>query len=254
MPSTDAIRYERERTFHDDRFAAENRQQTDKFYEVDAGATRYDALLDSIRPGQRVLEYGCGAGSAAFRLAARGADVVGIDISAVGVEAARSQATATASSARFEVMNAEALDFPAATFDVVCGSGILHHLDIERAAHEVARTLVPGGWGVFFEPLGMNPLINAYRRRTPHLRTPDEHPFVEADFELLRRVFPVVEVETFNLLALAAAPLAGRAWARRLTKVLQRADARLFSAVPQARRWGWVVVIRVQRAPADAGR
>lgn len=37
----------------------------------------------------------------------------------------------------------------------------------------------------FLEPLGMNPLINLYRKLTPDRRTPDEKPLDKRDFETI---------------------------------------------------------------------
>ena len=67
--------------------------------------------------------------------------------------------------------------------------------------------LAPGGWAAFVEPLGHNPLINAYRRRTPEMRTPDEHPLRVEDFVMAGDRFELVEVDYFNLLTLASVPL-----------------------------------------------
>jgi hypothetical protein len=54
--------------------------------------------------------------------------------------------------------------------------------DLSLACSEIARVLRPGGPAIFVEPLGHNPLINAYRKRTPALRTVDEHPPTKARF------------------------------------------------------------------------
>ena len=81
------------------------------------------------------------------------------------------------------------------SFDLVCGSGILHHLDLPAAMRELARVLRPSGRAVFMEPLGHNPAINAFRNRTPELRTPDEHPLLGKDLKLCRRYFGSVEVK-----------------------------------------------------------
>ena len=83
-----------------DRVAAE------KFYEAgDASGERYRSLLAQIGTDAKVLEYGCGTGSAAFDLAARGVAVTGIDISPVAIAAAESEAAARGVSERasFEV-------------------------------------------------------------------------------------------------------------------------------------------------------
>lgn len=50
-------------------------------------------------------------------------------------------------------LNAEALDFVPASFDLVVGGAILHHLfDPGKAIGECAALLKPGGVAVFFEP------------------------------------------------------------------------------------------------------
>lgn len=143
-----------------------------------------------------MLEYGCGTGSKAFALAHTGAHVVCIDISGVGVAEATARAERDGVRADFVQMDAEALGYSFGAFDLVCGSGIFHHLDMERSLAEVRRVLKPEGTAVFYEPLGTNPIINLYRRLTPSMRTPDEHPLVPADFDLMRRHFREVESAT----------------------------------------------------------
>lgn len=247
----DAARYERERAFHDERYVDDGaRAKTEKYYEAgDAAGYRYRSLLDAIPDGARVLEYGCGTGSAAFDLAGRGLEVVGIDISPVAIEVAEAEAerVGVADRASFQVMNAEALDLPAESFDVVCGSGVLHHLDLARALPEVERVLRPEGWAVFVEPLGHNPVINAYRRRTPEMRTPDEHPLRIEDFELARRSFDRVDVDYFNLLTLAGVPFRRFSFHSRLHDLLHRSDQRLFRRSRGLRRHAWVAVVRLAR-------
>lgn len=242
--SDSAARLQRERDFHDDRYADEHRQAAAKYYAVDTGSVAYRSLLDETAgPGVRVLEYGCGTGSRAPDLVDGGAAVVGIDISGVGVSAA----AASEVDANFLQMDAEHLGFADESFDLVCGSGILHHLDLQQSIDEVARVLRPGGTGVFSEPLGTNPLINLYRRLTPSMRTPDEHPLVPADFDLMRDAFTEVTVEYHNFLSLAGVvarriPVIGA----RLTQSLQRADQMLFHRISPSRRLAWVAVIRLR--------
>ena len=83
-------------------------------------------------PGASVLDYGCGAGARACALALRGARVCGIDISPVAIGMARDavRREGLAGNAAFAVMDAEALDLPARSFGLVCGTSILHHLDV----------------------------------------------------------------------------------------------------------------------------
>jgi 2-polyprenyl-3-methyl-5-hydroxy-6-metoxy-1,4-benzoquinol methylase len=242
-----ADRLERERAFHDDRFAHEHRQAAAKYYSVDTGRDRYDEMVaDSASSGRTVLEYGCGTGSKAFDLARVGANVVGIDISGVGVAEAMSRSRREGLDARFVQMDAEQLASDSGAFDVVCGSGILHHLDLDRSVTEIRRVLKPGGVAIFYEPLGTNPVINLYRRLTPSMRTPDEHPLVPGDFELMRRRFRQIEIEYHTLLSLAGAvlvrvPRVGGF----LVRALQRADRLLLDSFRFAQRFAWVAVVRM---------
>ena len=64
-------------------------------------------------------------------------------------------------------------------FDIVYGTGILHHLEINKCLNEIHRILKPDGNLLFVEPLGTNPLINLYRKFTPNSRSKDEHPFTK---------------------------------------------------------------------------
>jgi SAM-dependent methyltransferase len=152
----------------------------------------------------------------------------------------------------FEVMDAEHLTFPDASFDVICGSGILHHLDLARANTEIARCLAPQGEAVFVEPLGHNPAINAYRRFTPGLRTPDEHPLRMADFAAMRRSFGDVDVRYYALAALAAVPLRNRPSFPKMLERLEHFDATLFRRVPAVRRYAWYSRIVLRDPIADS--
>jgi SAM-dependent methyltransferase len=142
-------------------------------------------------------------------------------------------------------MNAEALDFPDASFDRVTGSGILHHLDLDRAYAEIRRVLRPGGYAVFLEPLGHNPLINWYRRRTPHLRTEDEHPLMRRDLDVARATFPRVDARFFDLTTLAAVPLRRTRVFGAASKLTAALDRILLSAHSPLRHQAWVVVLEL---------
>ena len=244
-PRLDEDRLERERRFHNERFAAETgERRSSRFYSVaDDARDHYSSSVLSAKSGDRVLEYGCGSGSMAFDLAAAGAEVVGIDISEVAVATARDRAAEEGlSSASFEVMNAEALDLPDSSFDLVCGSGILHHLDLDRSMAELARVMAPDGRAVFFEPLGHNPLINLYRRLTPGERTVDEHPLLESDILSMGRHFSGVGVRGYDLVALAALPLRGNTG---LVKRLQGVDRKVFARWPRAQKMAWTVLVEL---------
>lgn len=258
MSTETESRLEREREFHDRVFADETRAPVRRFYTVtDSMRAWYADELAARAEGSHVLEYGCGPGSQAYHLARHGARVTGIDLSPVAIEMAREKGEdeGVADTLDFRVMDAEHLDFRDATFDVVCGSGILHHLDLERAYSELARVLRPGGVGVFIEPLGHNPVINRYRSRTPAMRTVDEHPLLMADLEQARRSFGEVDSRYFALTTLAAVPLRDAKAFPRIVGLLDGVDRALFATVPPLRRHAWMVGLllrspRVSATPA----
>ena len=220
-----------------------------RFYAVtSAGRSCFRARLGGDLTGRRVLECGCGPGGYAFFLAHRGGRVTGIDISSEAIE--RAQAKAESLGARdlsFRQMNVEALDFPDAEFDLICGNAILHHLELHRALSELARCLKPGGQAVFVEPLGHNPLINLYRRLTPQYRTPDEHPLLTSDIAMFRRHFESVETEFFHFFTLAAVPWRRMPGFAGLVRVLGALDQAMFAVLPFTKPWGWTCVITLSR-------
>ncbi len=251
MPASSATdhaeRLAREASFHDVEFGQHGRAPAWKFYDAGRDAhDRYDELVAAAaRPGASVLEYGCGTGWRAVALAGVGARVHGIDISPVAIELARASAKreGVARNTTFSVMDAEALDLPAASVDVLCGTSILHHLDLERAYGEVARVLRPTGRAIFLEPLGHNPAINAYRRLTPQLRTEDEHPLLLHDLAAADAHFGRRTVEHFTLLSIGAVVAHGRPAFERVASALRQADRRIFARIPVLRRWSWTVLL-----------
>jgi SAM-dependent methyltransferase len=239
-------RYKRESEFHDRVFQDESRHGTDRFYSITVRSKAFyrNTLLDAAR-GSRVLEFGCGPHSHAPLLAQRGAAAFGIDISPVAIRQYRDVlARRGVTEASASVMNAEQLAFPDQSFDVVCGTGILHHLDLRRSYSEIARTLRPTGLGLFIEPMGHNPAINAYRNRTPELRTPDEHPLLVSDLKLAEEYFEKVECRFFHLSTLGLFPLHRTAAFPSLLGAMDRLDQFLFKALPFTRKHAWAVVLQ----------
>jgi ubiquinone/menaquinone biosynthesis C-methylase UbiE len=89
-----------------------------------------------------------------------------------GIDAAKRSAVKPV----FSLMDANRLQFPDESFDMVFGDAILHHLDFSRAVDEIHRVLKPEGRIVFTEPLGINPIGKIVRSLTPRARTRDEQP------------------------------------------------------------------------------
>ncbi len=121
-------------------------------------------------PERHVVEYGCGLGRFSILLARAGARVSAFDISEGSIEAARAWATSLGLADRidFRVAAGENLPYEDGSFDLAFGKAVLHHLDPERGAAELARVLRPGGRAVFSEPLGTNPVVVFARARLPY--------------------------------------------------------------------------------------
>jgi demethylmenaquinone methyltransferase/2-methoxy-6-polyprenyl-1,4-benzoquinol methylase len=96
-------------------------------------------------PGASVLDLATGTGDIAFAFAARGARVVGVDVTYRMIELARAKTDAR-SPASFLVADMLALPFAAGSFDfVTTGYGLRNVPDLARAVDEIRRVLKPGG-------------------------------------------------------------------------------------------------------------
>jgi len=128
--------------------------------------------------GLKIVDFGCGSGANTALLAHRGAQVVGVDISADLIELARRRldVSGRAGGASFVVGSAHELPFPDGSFDIVFGIAILHHLDLELVSREVHRVLKPGGRAIFQEPVRNSRIVRMLRSLIPY-RAPDISPF-----------------------------------------------------------------------------
>lgn len=244
-----------ERAFHD-------RQAADRAVAFRTGRADLvfpdEAFLDHeswVRPafghlgdlrGKRALDYGCGHGMAAVVMARAGAAVTAFDVSPGYVVEARQRAAANGVLVECLVADGERLPFAGESFDVVWGNAILHHLDLRRAAPELARVLRPGGVAVFCEPWGGNPLLAFARRRLPYPgkdRTPDETPLTRHDLGPLREHFPSLKLEGHQFVGMV-----GRLWRNRvICRLGERLDARLLRRFPWLQDWCRYVVITVRK-------
>jgi len=164
----------------------------------DRGRTHAEALVNAnrvlaeraeIRPGERVLDAGCGVGGSAFWLALqRGAEVVGLTRVAGQVRQARSLAAGRDLGRPPIFLQADytAPPFRSGTFDVVWAlESLCHAADKGAFYREAARVLRPGGRLVLAEyMLTEEPQDEVARQMVrewlagwamPNLATPSQH-------------------------------------------------------------------------------
>ena len=104
----------------------------------------------ALKPGERLLDAGCGEGRHCFGGLSRGAHVVGLDLDRDSLRLAsrrlRREAAAQGSLGEMLQGNTFALPFRDETFDKVICSEVMEHVhDYRAAARELARVTKPGG-------------------------------------------------------------------------------------------------------------
>ncbi len=147
-----AVRLQRESDYWDAAHTGDVRTPARRFYVIGASRERRyrDWVMDAgAGPGRRALELGACLAGAGLDLARSGTDVTAIDISPATVEQARANAAALGLEDRMDlrVMDAEDLDLPDETFDVVCASAVIHHLDLDARDPRDRPRAAPGRAG-----------------------------------------------------------------------------------------------------------
>ena len=243
---------ERERRFWDARGSAYEAARGLIGRSIGAFAA-YDELEGLYDPaGRTVLDYGCGRGADAIRLARAGAaHVTGFDLSEGEIAHARraAEAAGVADRVEFTVADAHATGFSDGAFEIVRGASILHHLELEPALRELRRILAPGGRAVFVEPLAHNPLLRLGRALTPMARTVDEHPFTVADWATCARIFPGFLHFERELLTVPLMPLnllLGDRGRHALAARVKPLDARVLARAPRLRRYARLTFLVLQ--------
>jgi ubiquinone/menaquinone biosynthesis C-methylase UbiE len=117
-----------------------------------------DFVKDTLQPraGRRILDVGCGIGTAEVklsRLRLTQVDFVAVDLLTDRVIAAQTAARSHNINAHFAAADACRLPFPDATFDSTFCVAVLQHIsDVKGAVVEMARVTRPGGRIVAVEP------------------------------------------------------------------------------------------------------
>lgn len=121
-------------------------QHYDKISQTISDSIEHCVIRLAPRTGERILDVATGTGWTARRVAARGAAVIGIDLGADLIEAAKSAAAEAQLNIDFRIGDAEKLAFEDQSFDVVISTcGVMFVRDPQAAAAELARVCRKGG-------------------------------------------------------------------------------------------------------------
>ena len=194
----------REKDFHNKLQSKKKGRFENIFYKAIYNSSEdFFKYLKNYAKNSFILDYGCGVGSFVKKVAEYNPEkITGIDISEVSIEKAKKNTRELKIKTEFKVENCEKTSFHDNSFDVVYGSGIIHHLQIEKSLDEILRILKPDGNLLFIEPLGTNPIINLYRKLTPKARSIDEHPLVKKDLDYIKKKFVDIKIKYYGFLTL----------------------------------------------------
>ena len=194
-----------------------------------------------------ILDFGCGDGYYIEKVIKfNPKKITGIDISEVAINDANKNAKDLGLNVEYKVDNCEKTSFENNSFDIVYGTGILHHLQIDKCLDEINRVLKSNGNLLFIEPLGTNPLINLYRKFTPKSRSIDEHPLLNKDFKYINKKFTNVKIKYYGFLTLIFFPFYKSPGNSKLFKVLTLLDQFLFK-FKFFQYFAWSVLIRAKK-------
>jgi ubiquinone/menaquinone biosynthesis C-methylase UbiE len=197
--------------------------------------------------GKQVLDIGVGLGADHQRFAQAGAQLTGIDLTERAVAHTRRRLALFDLHSSLSTGDAENLEFPSNTFDVVYSWGVLHHSpNTPQAIAEVHRVLRPGGvakimiyhkWSLVgymlwirYALLGLRPWMTLTEIYARHLESPGTKAYSPAQARRMFQAFSSAQIRTWlthgDLLESAAGQRHGGAlldfaravWPRRLLR------------------------------------
>lgn len=247
-----AVKLKTNRTVDLSPVTSDEQRPWNSYWEIYALARRY------FNEGMTILDFGCGPGDNALRLAKIGYTVIGLDISPNNIKLAQELFSNNpwTKESKFEVSTAEKLPYANETFDVISGIDILHHVDIKKSLEECHRVLKAGGVAIFREPIEV-PLLDmirnswAVRLLAPkdksfenHI-TEDEAKLTNKDLDLIRSIFPKIEIKRYFILA--RLDRFYRNGADPTPSILEKIDYWLIRNFPGYNKLGGAIVINLKK-------
>ena len=258
-------RFDKERAFHDHwalTIDVEKLHITTCFEGATSPENRFILSHLGNISGKTILDLGCGAGENGIYFALKGGCCIAGDYSPLMVNTALQAAEKHGVTIEGKVLNAEQLDYPDDSFDIVYASNLLHHVNPRKALREMYRVLKPGGKACFWDPLKHNPIINVYRRIAKNVRTEvDEYPLHIHIIKDVQALFSTALYDTFLLASLwiflsfylieRVDPNTERYWKKIIVEeqrlrqrylTLERFDM-LLKKIPFMKRYAWNIAV-----------
>lgn len=194
----------REKEYYDDFFTIIKPSILDASFNL---SVMFPGIIPENNLGKKILICSCGIGLYVIAALRTRAEVFAFDISRTAVEKAREYVKINGfKHCEISEMDFHKLKYDNEFFDIVFGTQILHHVDVEICGKEIYRVLNRGGIAVFEENSYKNPLIHAVRNllfskntfggrrskgRFGFVRkgTDDENPLDEREIKVLKQIF-----------------------------------------------------------------
>ena len=238
----------REKEFHNELYILNKKKFENKFYKTVYNL--YEDFFDVLKTKVRfkdVLDYGCGTGNSAEKVSNfKPKKLVAIDISEEAIKKAKSEKKSEENKIDYRVENCENSNLSSDAFDIIYGSGILHHLNLNKSLKELNRMLKKGGIMLFAEPMATNPIINIYRKFTPKARSADEHPLLFQDIKLIESMFTNVETKYYGFLTLIFFPFYKSPENSKLFRFISGID-RMILKTKYLRFLAWSVLVKAEK-------
>jgi ubiquinone/menaquinone biosynthesis C-methylase UbiE len=210
--------------------------------------------------GMKILDYCCGTGITAIYFALCGAEAWAFDASSEAIHIAIESAklSGVTDKVHFAVLDAQALPYEDASFDVAfCQSALHIVIDYPKCSQELARILKPGRSVVFCEEgLGYNPVLRPIRwlRRRKWLKC-GGRPLKYPDIEQFGTAFSRTHIQHFNLLTQVKTffrkqlDRTGRLqpWVKWLLRITGRADDAILLSLPWLKKYCGTIVVTYTR-------
>lgn len=198
----------------------------------------FNNRIAEISKDSLILDMASGYGRESIIAAKNNAKlVVGIDLSCNSVDEANKLAKNNdLQNVVFSVADCEKLYFEDNTFDYVICARMLHHVKFEETIKEAYRVLKDNGRVICIEALGINPLLNMYRRSTPAQRTHWETSNILTfkHIKIAKKYFRIGPIQFWHILS----PLAK--FSKYILPIANFLDKYLLTKIPFFNRLSWI--------------